>query len=120
MSNPSAKTEYSAIKDIRQGVTPQKENLNRGKKKKSPTKVWHVYYKPEGYIKDHFKFTQEWVFWNKFALKEDAVKWLEKELRNTPSVDKSDQYKIFLQVQNNTLKQQLDSGRNWLESEVTL
>ncbi|MCF8186662.1 MAG: hypothetical protein K9J28_07585 [Sulfuritalea sp.] len=92
MSNPYAKSEHSALKDIRQGVTPQKEYLTRGKKK-SPAKLWYVYYKPEGVIREIFKYTDEWVELNKFATREYAEKWIEKKFRRTTSKDK-EQYRI--------------------------
>lgn len=90
MSNPRVKSEHSALKDMRQGVTPQKENLARGKKKKSPAKLWYVYYKPEDFLREIFKYTDEWVIWNKFATQGDAEKWIEKSSRRSASKD----YKI--------------------------
>lgn len=93
MSNPYAKSEHSALKDIRQGVTPQIEYLTRGKKKKSPEKLWYVYNKPEGVIREIFKYTDEWIIMNKFATREYAEKWIEKNFRRTIGKDK-EQYKI--------------------------
>jgi len=85
MSNPVTKAESSKFKDRRKGVVSQKENLTKGKKKKSPEKVWHVYYKPEDYIKEILKITEEWVVWKKFASKDDAEKWIQKSARRNMS-----------------------------------
>ncbi len=94
MSDPRAKAEQSALKDIRQGVTPQKENLNRGKKKKGPDKIWHVYYKPKDHLRKFFLGADEWVLFNKSSSQEDAEKWIEKKLRGISGDDDRDRYKI--------------------------
>lgn len=85
MSNAQAKAERSKAKDIRQGVAPQKENPERGKKKQKdrPWRVLTVWI-----------FSKTWWCCHRSKTKEAAEKWIAKSQRSYGGHKTDDQYRI--------------------------
>lgn len=73
MANKRVKADSSKFKDIKQGVTPQKEQLLKGAKKHQG-RLWKVL------NKDFFDQTK-WDVAHLCLSKEHAEKWIEKAMR---------------------------------------
>jgi hypothetical protein len=84
MSKPRPGDDYAKFKDLLRGVTPQQEHLNKGKKK-HPKKTWIIFAKDWDIINGQFTYIDKWVSGRKFALKEDAEQWVEKQQRRHSS-----------------------------------
>jgi hypothetical protein len=93
VSDPRAKAERSAAKDVRQGVKPQRERAQGSKKNKKVDKPFELWYRWPLWLQFD---GQEWAMLRRFKTRKEAEQYIDKECRGWrhPNEDMRTQYRI--------------------------